>query len=418
MFNTVKIDEVYDVDITSLENEGKGVCKVGGMICFVPKVLPGEKVKIRITEIKKNYARGKLIDVLKPSDKRIDPNCPFYKDCGGCHLRHQSKEDNLLFKKEKVETALKRIGKVDIEVDDVIPCIKNDNYRNKMSFKVENNKIGFYEEGTYRLVSIDKCNLAENRINEILGVVKEYLNENENEIKMINVRESNITNELLIDIYSVNENDIDIASYLALNESVSTVIFNDKVVYGNGYINEITNGLMFKVSSNSFYQVNSIQVEKLYEQAIKMAELQKDEVALDLYCGTGTIACIISGYVKKVLGIELVDDAIIDAKENLITNNINNVRFICGDAAKEISKINEKVDVIFVDPPRKGIDRKAIAVMKKLAPKKIIYISCNPVTMSRDISYLTDLYDVKKVTPVDMFPNTEHVECICFLERR
>ena len=400
MFNTVKIDEVYDVDITSLENEGKGVCKVGGMICFVPKVLPGEKVKIRITEIKKNYARGKLIDVLKPSDKRIDPNCPFYKDCGGCHLRHQSKEDNLLFKKEKVETALKRIGKVDIEVDDVI------------------NKIGFYEEGTYRLVSIDKCNLAENRINEILGVVKEYLNENENEIKMINVRESNITNELLIDIYSVNENDIDIASYLALNESVSTVIFNDKVVYGNGYINEITNGLMFKVSSNSFYQVNSIQVEKLYEQAIKMAELQKDEVALDLYCGTGTIACIISGYVKKVLGIELVDDAIIDAKENLITNNINNVRFICGDAAKEISKINEKVDVIFVDPPRKGIDRKAIAVMKKLAPKKIIYISCNPVTMSRDISYLTDLYDVKKVTPVDMFPNTEHVECICFLERR
>ena len=418
MFNTVKIDEVYDVDITSLENEGKGVCKVGGMICFVPKVLPGEKVKIRITEIKKNYARGKLIDVLKPSDKRIDPNCPFYKDCGGCHLRHQSKEDNLLFKKEKVETALKRIGKVDIEVDDVIPCIKNDNYRNKMSFKVENNKIGFYEEGTYRLVSIDKCNLAENRINEILGVVKEYLNENENEIKMINVRESNITNELLIDIYSVNENDIDIASYLALNESVSTVIFNDKVVYGNGYINEITNGLMFKVSSNSFYQVNSIQVEKLYEQPIKMAELQKDEVALDLYCGTGTIACIISGYVKKVLGIELVDDAIIDAKENLITNNINNVRFICGDAAKEISKINEKVDVIFVDPPRKGIDRKAIAVMKKLAPKKIIYISCNPVTMSRDISYLTDLYDVKKVTPVDMFPNTEHVECICFLERR
>ena len=415
MFNTLKIDELYDVEVTALENEGKGVCKVGGMICFVPKVLPGEKVKIRITEIKKNYARGKLIEILKPSDKRIDPGCPYYKDCGGCHLRHQSKEENLLFKKEKVETALKRIGKVDIKIDDVIPCIKNDNYRNKMSFKVEGSKIGFYEEGTYRLVDIDKCNLAENRINEILGIIKKYLEENENEIKIINVRESNITSELLIDIYSVNENDNGIASYLALNESVSTITFNDKVVYGHGFINEITNGLMFKVSASSFYQVNSVQVEKLYETAIKMAELTKDEVALDLYCGTGTIACIVSGYVKKVIGIEIVEDAIIDAKENLNTNNINNVRFICGDAAKEISKITEKVDIIFVDPPRKGIDRKAIAVMKKLSPKKIIYISCNPVTMARDISYMTDLYNVKKVVPVDMFPNTAHVECVCVL---
>ena len=419
MLNTLKIDDVCEVLITGLENEGKGVCKVGGMICFVPKVLPGEKVKIRITEIKKNFARGKVIEILEKSKQRVEPNCPYYNECGGCDLRHQSYEDSLLFKKEKVETALKRIGKVDVKVEDVISCVKTDNYRNKMSFKVEDNKIGFYEEGTYRLINIDKCNLAENRINELLKQIKNYLEENKSEVKTITIRQSNIVGDLLVDIYSTNEDDNGLVSYLLINsESINSIIFNDKLVYGNGYVNEITNGLMFKVSNKSFFQVNSTQVEKLYSKAIELAKLSKDDVALDLYCGTGTITSIVAGYVKKVIGIEIVEDAIKDAKENLITNNINNVRFICGDAAKEISKIKEKIDVVFVDPPRKGIDRKAIAIMKKLSPKKIIYISCNPVTMSRDISYLTDLYDVKKVVPVDMFPNTAHVECICLLERR
>ena len=175
---------------------------------------------------------------------------------------------------------------------------------------------------------------------------------------------------------------------------------------------------MFDVSSKSFFQVNSMQAEKLYDTAIKSAKLSKNDVALDLYCGTGTITMIVSKYVKKVIGIEIVEDAIRNAKQNMNINNINNVNFICGDATKEISKIKEKIDVIFVDPPRKGMDRKAISIMKKINPKKIIYISCNPVTMARDISYLTDLYDVKKVIPFDMFPNTAHVECVCVMERR
>ena len=172
---------------------------------------------------------------------------------------------------------------------------------------------------------------------------------------------------------------------------------------------------MFNVSAKSFFQVNVTQAEKLYDTAIKMAKLDKNDVVLDLYCGTGTITSVVSPHVKKVIGIEIVEDAVLDARENLKVNNINNVKFICGDAAKEISKIKDKIDVIIVDPPRKGIDRKAIAIMKKIHPKKIVYISCNPVTMARDLSYLTDLYDVKKVTPVDMFPNTSHVECVCLL---
>ena len=225
--------------------------------------------------------------------------------------------------------------------------------------------------------------------------------------------------EILIDIYSLNNTDIKILDYLTANiNNLKSVIYNDKVVYGNGYIKEVSNGLMFNVSAKSFFQVNSVQTEKLYDEIIKQSNLSKEDVVLDLYCGTGTITSIVSKYVKKVIGIEIVEDAIIDAKENLKINNISNVKFICGDATKEINKIKEKVDVVIVDPPRKGIDRKAIAIMKKISPKKIVYVSCNPVTMARDLSYLKDLYDVKKVVPVDMFPNTSHVETVCVLERK
>lgn len=419
MLGTIKIDEIYETEITSLENEGSGVCKINQMIVFVPKALPGEKVRIRITEKKKNFARGKIVEILKSSDKRIESKCSYYEECGGCNLRHQTSKENLKFKKEKVETALKRIGKLDVKVEDTIPSLKEDNYRNKVSFKVEDNRIGFYGEGTYQLIDIDYCLLAQKQINDSLNVIKNYLKENDNEIKNITIRYGNAMDELLIDIYSLNNTDIKILDYLTTNIcNLKSVIFNDKVVYGNGYIKEISNGLMFNVSAKSFFQVNSVQTEKLYDEIVKVANLSKDDVVLDLYCGTGTITSIVSKYVKKVIGIEIVEDAIIDAKENLKINGINNAKFICGDAAKEISKIKEKVDVVIVDPPRKGVDRKAIAIMKKISPKKIVYVSCNPVTMARDLSYLNDLYDVKKVTPVDMFPNTAHVESVVLLERK
>lgn len=417
MLGTIKIDEIYETEITALENEGKGVCKVGGMIVFVPKALPGEKVRIRITEIKKNFARGKIIEILKISDKRVEPKCPYYDECGGCSLRHLKGKEILKFKKEKVENALKRIGKINIKVDECLASYKEDNYRNKANFKVEDNKIGFYEEGTYRLIDVKECLLCEDEINVALKIIRKYIDYNINEIKNITIKHGNALNELLIDIESNDDKDIRILDYLTTNLSkLKTVIFNDKVVFGNGYIKAVTNSLMFNVSSKSFFQVNSIQMEKLYDTAIKLANLKKEDVVLDLYCGTGTITSIIAGHVKKVVGIEIVDDAVMDANENIKINHINNASFICGDAAKEINKIKEKIDVIFVDPPRKGVDRKAIAIMKKISPKKIVYVSCNPVTMARDLSYLNDLYDVKKVTPVDMFPNTSHVECVCVLK--
>lgn len=419
MLNTLKIDEIYDTYVIGLENEAQGVCKINGMIVFVPKVLVGEKIRIRITEIKKNFARGKAVEILEESKERIESKCPYYEECGGCDLRHQTIDENLKFKREKVYNALKRIGKIDVDVEKCVPSFKNDNYRNKASFKVENDRIGFYKEATYQLTDIKECLLVENEINDCLKEVRKYIKNNNNKINSITIKYGNARGELLIDIYSLDEEDIKIIDFLIDKVScLKTAIFNDKVVYGKGYIEEISNGLMFDVSSKSFFQVNSMQAEKLYDTAIKSAKLSKNDVALDLYCGTGTITMIVSKYVKKVIGIEIVEDAIRNAKQNMNINNINNVNFICGDATKEISKIKEKIDVIFVDPPRKGMDRKAISIMKKINPKKIIYISCNPVTMARDISYLTDLYDVKKVIPFDMFPNTAHVECVCVMERR
>lgn len=413
----IKIDDIYESEVLFLENEGAGVCKVKGITIFVPKTLVGEKIRFRITEIKKNYARGKLIEIISPSPDRTESLCPYYEECGGCDLRHQSDNKNLEFKRQKVQTAVSKIGKIDIKVEKIIPSFKNENYRNKASFKVEEDRIGFYGSGTYQLVDINYCRLLEEEINNALSVIRKYLKENKNDIKEVTIKHGNAMNELLIDIYSTNKKDEKIKDYLVLNlVNLKTLVFNGKIVYGNGYISQISNGLMFNCSADSFFQVNGVTAEKLYETAVKEAKLSKNDVVLDLYSGTGTISSIVSSYVKKVIGIEIVEDAVLDANCNIRINNISNVKFICGDAAKEISKIKEQIDVIFVDPPRKGINRDAIAIMKKISPRKIIYISCNPVTMARDLSYLSNMYDVKKIIPVDMFPKTNHVECVCVLK--
>ena len=419
MLNLLKLDKVYEGVITNLENEGKGVLRLNGIVVFIPKALPGEKVRFRLIEKKKNYAVGKLINVVEKSDKRVEPKCPYYEECGGCNLRHQSDEENLAFKKEKVEIALKKIGKLDIKVNDVIPSSKNDYYRNKASFKVEDDKIGFYIEGTYQLVDIENCMLLDNCINDSLKIVRRYIQFNINNIKSVIIKKGNAKNEILIDIYSTDEKDIKIVDYLIKNiNNLKTVIFNDKLCYGDGYITQIISGLMFNCSSKSFFQVNSYHVENLYNIAIKKANLKKKDVVLDLYSGTGTITCLLSKYVKNVIGIEIVEDAVNDAIKNAELNNISNVKFICGDVSKKITSIKESIDVIFVDPPRSGLERNLVSIIKNINPKKIVYISCNPVTLARDLSYFSDLYEAKEVTPVDMFPNTAHCESVCILERR
>lgn len=419
MLVPIKLDEIHDVEIEALENEASGVCKINGLVVFVPKVLPKEKARIRITEIKRSFARGKVNEILKTSPKRVESICPYYDECGGCNLRHQTYEETLKFKEEKVKNAIKRIGKLGVEVDEIVPSFKENNYRNKASFKVEKNRMGFYAFGSYKLIDIDNCLLVDNSINKALKVIRTYIQNNEHNIKTVTIKHGNAMDELLIDIYSLNKEDKEILDYLLNNISnLKTVIFNDKVIYGNGYISQIINGLMFNCSAKSFFQVNDYLAEKLYENAIKLAELNKEDVVLDLYCGTGTISNLVAKHVNKVVGIELIEDAVKDAINNSLINDISNTKFICGDAAIKINSIKEDIDVMFVDPPRSGIDKKAIEEMVNLLPKKIIYISCNPVTLARDINILSTLYNVEKVLPFDMFPNTSHVECVCVMKLR
>ena len=277
---SLKIDDVATVNIEGLENEGCGVAKVNGMIVFIPKTLVGEKVKIRITEIKKNYARGKVINIIEPSLMRIKNDCPYYEECGGCNLRHQCDKENLKFKKEKVEIALKKIGKIKTSVDDVIPSPKNDNYRNKASFKLEKDKIGFYSSGSYQLVDIENCKLLEDDINDCLYVIRNYLKENGNHcIKEITIKRGNALGELLVNVYSLDDSDIGIVNYLRKNaKNIKTIIYNERIVLGDGYIGQIINGYMFNCSYNSFFQVNSMQTEKLYSIAVKLAKLNKNDV--------------------------------------------------------------------------------------------------------------------------------------------
>ena len=203
----IKIDDIYESEVLFLENEGAGVCKVKGITIFVPKTLVGEKIRFRITEIKKNYARGKLIEIISPSPDRTESLCPYYEECGGCDLRHQSDNKNLEFKRQKVQTAVSKIGKINIKVEEIIPSFKNENYRNKASFKVEEDRIGFYGSGTYQLVDINYCRLLEEEINNALSVIRKYLKENKNDIKEVTIKHGNAMNELLIDIYSTNKKD-------------------------------------------------------------------------------------------------------------------------------------------------------------------------------------------------------------------
>lgn len=415
----VKLDEIYEAEVESLENEGNGVCKVNGFIIFVPKVLKGEKIRFRITEIKKNFARGKLINIITPSKNRVESKCPYYEECGGCNLRHQNSKENLKFKQEKVKNAITKIGKINVKIEEIIPSFKENNYRNKANFKVENDRIGFYQEGTYQLADIENCMLLENEINNALLVIRDYIKVSANDIKTITVKYGNALDDILIDIYSTDKNDIKICNYLIENiKKLKTLIFNNEIIYGDGYIKQIINDLMFNCSSKSFFQVNSMQTEKLYKTAIKEANINENDVVLDLYCGTGTITNLVAQHAKKVIGIEIVEDAVKDAIKNSEINNIKNTTFICGDANKKIELIKEKLNVIIVDPPRSGVDKKAINIMKKINPEKIVYISCNPVTLARDLNLLNDLYKIKKVIPVDMFPNTSHVETVCILERK
>lgn len=397
------------VKIEKLDHFGRGIAREQGCPIFIENALPEEMVEIELTEIKKRYMVGKVTKWIDKSKKRVIPKCKYYGHCGGCDIMHLSYDEQLSFKQNKVkEIMTKFIGYNDIKK---IINTNQYHYRNKVTLQVKE-KIGYYKKKSYEIVCIDNCLIADERINSLIKRLKLINLNNINQI-IIRVTETQMMlgfwiNDIIDENQLINKfKDID-SLFLIYKDEV-------KNIYGSEYITEDINGLKFVISPTSFFQVNTDGMKKLYAKAIEVADISKEDNVLDLYCGTGTIGIYASLKANQVLGIEINDTAIKDATMNKEINHINNIDFKVGDVKKVLSKTNFNSSIIFVDPPRAGLDNTTINKIIELSPKKVIYISCDPVTLARDLNILLNKYDIQEIILVDMFPNTYHVECLCVL---
>ena len=447
----LKKNEEYIVDIIDNGFQGEGIAKIDGITVFIDQAIKGEKIKIKILKVQKNFAYGKIIELIKKSKTRVEADCSTYNRCGGCNLRHIEYKETLNIKKSIVQNCMNKALKKEVKINDVIGMKNPLHYRNKLQYPLgmneQNNPVmGVFSARTHNIIPTEKCFIQNEKCEEIAKDIFEFIKQNNisvyNEkmlkgtVRHIVIRIGIKTNEILVTLV-INEDKLEdkkLVEYITkrhpeiksivknFNTKNTNVILGDKtkVIYGDGYIYDILGDYKFKISSLSFYQVNPIQTEILYNTAIKYAGDNLDRTALDLYCGIGTIGIFAAKHFKKIYGIEIVEEAIKDAKENAKINKIENAEFYAGDVEEVLPKIIEKENiepsVVFVDPPRKGLDNKTIKVLKGLKPEKIIYISCNPSTLARDLALLDEDYDIKEIQPVDMFPFTSHVENVCTLK--
>lgn len=391
--------------VESLDDFARGIIKTENKICFVKNALPDEEVEVEITKTKKNYNEGKIRKIIKKSPKRVNPKCKYYDICGGCNLEHLSLEDENNYKVKKVEQILEKFAHNKIKVNK-ITSIEKYSYRNKITLRVKDGNIGLYEEKTNNFIEIDKCLLVENKINEVILKLKDIVKKEQN-ITKIMIRLGNYTNELMIKIDGKVKDE---TKFLNLADSI---IINDKVL-NKKEIAAVILGYKYYVAADSFFQVNKEIVEKMYSKIIDLVKISKSKKVLDLYCGVGTIGISVSKYVESVIGIEVVEQAILNADKNKQLNNITNIDFICGKVEEIITNKRFNCDTIIVDPPRSGINKKAISVLNESGAEAIIYVSCDPITLARDINLLSN-YELKEIELFNMFPCTYHVECVSLL---
>lgn len=452
----IKKNEEYVVDIIDNGFQGEGIAKIEGITVFIDQAIKGEKIKIKILKVQKNFAYGKIVEFIEKSSTRVEPDCTTYNRCGGCNLRHIEYKETLQIKKSIVQNCMNKALKREIKINDVIGMKNPIHYRNKLQYPLgldeQNNPVmGIFSARTHNIIPIQKCFIQNEKCEEIAKDIFEFIKQNNisvyNEktlkgtVRHIVIRIGIKTNEILVTLV-LNDNklkDKELVQYIIekhpevktivknFNTKNTNVILGDKteVIYGEGHIYDILGDYKFKISPLSFYQVNPLQTEILYNAAIQFAVANnttnnQNNIALDLYCGIGTIGIFAAKHFKKIYGIEIIEEAIKDAKENAKINKIENAEFYAGDVEELLPKIiekeNIKPNVVFVDPPRKGLDTKTIEVLKGLKPEKIIYISCNPATLARDLALLDETYEIKEIQPVDMFPFSKHVECVCVLK--
>ena len=393
------------VHVEKLDNLGQGITHINDKVVFIKNALPGETVNIQIVSDKKKYQKAVVREYIELSKDRKENNCPFSELCGGCSLGHLNYEKSLIYKTEKLKEIIYK--NTNQEVDPII--IKSDkeyNYRNKITLKIKDYKWGYYNLESHNFVPINKCLLARESINKIIE------KQNLFHIKSgeIIIRTNNI-NEILITIKTDEEYNIDYEKLINLN--VIGIVINDEIKYRNNYFYHTINNIKYKISYNSFFQINDYICSEIFNI---LNTLDLKDTLLDLYCGVGTLGLSIANNVKCIYGIEIIDNAIKDAKLNAKLNNINNTKYFSGKVEDNIQYINDKIDAIIVDPPRKGLNN--VNEIIEFESKKLVYISCDPITLGRDLKELIKFYDIKKVYALDMFPQTYHVESMILLNRK
>ena len=446
-------NQVCTAEITALTSEGNGVCRVDGMAVFVPETAVGDVCEVKIVKVLKSYAYGIVEKIVSPSADRIENSCPVYKKCGGCLLRHISYDAECRTKNDIVRDAFQRIGGLSPIFDSFICAEDTEHYRNKAQYpvaEIDGKAVcGFFAPRSHRIVPVDDCALQPNIFSDILGTVMDYINKkklsayneasNTGTIRHIYLRRGAHSGEIMVCIVVrkdmsrqlsalcriLAEKYSDIKSIIMnINSQKTNVILGDKCVtlWGTDTISDVMCENTVEISPLSFYQVNTVQAERLYAKALEYAAPNRNEVIADLYCGAGTIGLSMAEKAKKIVGVEIIPQAVENAKKNAERNNISNADFYCGDAGKvfgELRKNGCSPDIIVVDPPRKGCSAETIDVIANSAPKKIVMISCNPATAARDAKMLSDNgYSVDKVCGVDLFPRTGHVECVVLMSRK
>ena len=448
-----KLNDIIEVNITGLGSSGEGVGKADGFTVFVHGALPGEKVSVKLFQVKKSYASGRILNILEESPQRVKPQCAFYEKCGGCQLQHLSYEGQLAVKRQQVKDAIERIGH--ITGCEVLPVLGMENpwhYRNKMQFpaaKTEGKiQIGCYAALTHNVINIDDCLIQKQANNKIMQVVRQWMQQfnisaydettGKGVVRHVMGRAGAKTGEVMAviviacydiphagELVTMLKTEVDGLKSIVqnINKKRTNIIMGAKnrVLYGKSTIKDRLGNLKFNISPLSFFQVNSAQTEKLYATALDFAALSGKETVIDCYCGTGTISLYLAQKARKVYGIEIVEPAIKDANKNAKANNIANAEFICGDAALEMPallKSGVKPDTVLLDPPRAGCDKKVLAAIAGVKSEKIVYVSCNPASLARDMAFLTENgYKAVKAQPVDMFPMTSHIETVVLLGR-
>ena len=447
-------NQIVELDITGMTAQGAGVGHWEGMAVFTPLTAPGDRVRVRVVKVAKNYGFGRLEEVLSPSPDRVEPDCPCFAQCGGCCYRHISYQAELAIKETRVRDALERIGGFhDLPVRPILGADRRDGYRNKALLPLGVDKqgaltMGFYAVNSHRIVDCPYCRLQPEVFHRAMNAFREWAGKygdpvyqeesHSGRMRRLYLRYGEQTGQVMACVV-VNGNGLHHEEELvsALRKAVpglASVVINSnrdrtnvalgqscRTIYGADVIQDTLCGLQFRLSPLSFYQVNRTQAERLYQLAAKYASLTGNELLLDLYCGTGTIGLSMANRDKRLLGVEIIPEAVENARENARLNGVENGEFFCGDAAKAaqmLAQRGERPDVVILDPPRKGCDPELIRTVAGYQPQRIVYVSCDPATLARDLKLFAELgYPPQEASPVDMFPATSHVETVALLTR-